>query len=346
MYIIYVYVCAFVCICTLILTYRILLAFRYIAVCHPLLRQKMCTVSRARKVAMILSGLAGLGYSFGAWTSGVMESNGVRRCTPLPQYMRVITVLNNIDTVITLIIPSAAIFAMNIRITYKIMYVFQQRTSMTSSFLSDKHFQRQSKQIPENSSITNVWECRNLAMMDQEDESVATRDLRNNSTSTVPSVCDNKRSASSTSSDARGYNIVRNSAQIKITKMLLIISTIFLLLNLPSHSLRVYAFLMNFTSSNNYNPPLIAVLLQQAFTMIYNLNFAINFFLYSLCGKNFRAALCRLLRKCRMRMTQTMCFACRNTRWYVRTTQGSVRRTSSRLQQKHTRSGSTRFTRC
>ena len=82
----------------------------------------------------------------------------------------------------------------------------------------------------------------------------------------------------------------------QITKMLLLVSTIFLLLNLPSHAIRVFNFFMEF-SNKNYTPPFTMILCQQFFTILYNCNFGINFILYSVCGKNFRKSLRSLMKK-------------------------------------------------
>ena len=316
----------------------------------------MCSVSRARKVVYSLAVLAGVGYSFGIWTSGVIESNGVKQCRPLPEYIHILTVLNNIDTVITLIIPSAAIFAMNIRIMYKIMYVFQQRSSLTSFPSEYKHSGRDSNLGHHGGvSTSNMWQRETVAMLNATEHNPATQKLSadehssdSSSTRKIASTKNGHQVGRHHKDKARAYSIGKNTAQIKITKMLLVISTIFLLLNLPKHALLVYDFLMGM-SSESYRTSLTVVLLQQAFTMIYNLNFAINFFLYSLCGKNFRAALCRLTRKIHLRLTQSMCFPFRNTRWYHHRTQSSIRRNSGasiRQPRIYTRGGSTRFTRC
>ena len=83
----------------------------------------------------------------------------------------------------------------------------------------------------------------------------------------------------------------------QITKLLLLVSSIFLLLNLPSHAIRVHNFFMELVHSD-YRPLHSVILCQQFFTIIYNCNFAVNFVLYNLVGKNFRKALWTMLAKC------------------------------------------------
>ncbi len=85
------------------------------------------------------------------------------------------------------------------------------------------------------------------------------------------------------------------AGQQRVTKMLLVVSTMFLLLNLPSHTIRIYFFIVSLIRPN-YRPPTLMLSLQKLFIYIYYVNFAINFFLYSLCGNNFRKALWQLLK--------------------------------------------------
>lgn len=82
----------------------------------------------------------------------------------------------------------------------------------------------------------------------------------------------------------------RNKAQVKITKLLIIVSTVFLLLNSPSGVLRVKWFAQRLLNSE-YVPSGPEKMLQQLFQFLFTVNFAINFVLYSLCGNNFRKSL-------------------------------------------------------
>ncbi|KAI0209000.1 hypothetical protein LSAT2_006305 [Lamellibrachia satsuma] len=82
--------------------------------------------------------------------------------------------------------------------------------------------------------------------------------------------------------------------------MLLAVSTTFVLLNLPSHAIRVHSFIVGLIDST-YRPSRELLVLQEVSTLVYYCNFAVNFFLYSLCGDNFRKALWSLGTKCRYR---------------------------------------------
>lgn len=76
----------------------------------------------------------------------------------------------------------------------------------------------------------------------------------------------------------------------RITKMLLTISTAFLLLNTPMHLLKIYYFFVSYDETSDEKNHIESIIEMFTFNLFYT-NFAINFFLYSLCGKNFRACL-------------------------------------------------------
>ena len=75
-----------------------------------------------------------------------------------------------------------------------------------------------------------------------------------------------------------------------MTRMLVIVSTTFVLLNLPSHSIRIYTFFMTLYNPS-YQASHVLVSCQKLFQYFYYLNFSINFVLYSVCGSQFRNAM-------------------------------------------------------
>ncbi|ELU00670.1 hypothetical protein CAPTEDRAFT_64377, partial [Capitella teleta] len=90
----------------------------------------------------------------------------------------------------------------------------------------------------------------------------------------------------STGSDASRASNVSN----QITNMLLVVSSTFVVLNLPSHAFRVHHFITGLFNKA-LSPSQTYADCQVFFQYVYYLNFSINIFLYSLCGKNFRHAL-------------------------------------------------------
>ncbi|XP_060878620.1 FMRFamide receptor [Metopolophium dirhodum] len=82
----------------------------------------------------------------------------------------------------------------------------------------------------------------------------------------------------------------QHTSQIKVTEMLLVVSTVFLCLNLPSYVFRVWMVWDTITSAKYKTIQVIA-------NQMYNTHFGINFVLYCVSGQNFRRALVELWNK-------------------------------------------------
>ncbi len=82
----------------------------------------------------------------------------------------------------------------------------------------------------------------------------------------------------------------RSRAQYRTARLLIIVSTVFVVLKLPNHVFRNYAF-FNSSMDGDFAPDLQHLRWQQLSAVLYHLNFAINFFLYSVYGRQFRAGL-------------------------------------------------------
>jgi len=91
------------------------------------------------------------------------------------------------------------------------------------------------------------------------------------------------------------HRLRRSKYHRRITKMLLIISTTFLLLNTPMHLLKVYYFFFSNDDTYDDKSSYESIIEMLTFYLFYT-NFSINFFLYSLCGKNFRLCLMDLIK--------------------------------------------------
>ncbi|KAJ9600366.1 hypothetical protein L9F63_009336, partial [Diploptera punctata] len=90
------------------------------------------------------------------------------------------------------------------------------------------------------------------------------------------------------------HSVRSPSSQTKVTKMLLVVSTVFLCLNLPSYVLRVLIYVQN--SETGMRAEL--AILQHVASVFFNTNFGINFVLYCVSGQNFRRAFCSLCCSC------------------------------------------------
>lgn len=87
----------------------------------------------------------------------------------------------------------------------------------------------------------------------------------------------------------------RQNPQFRVTRTLLFVSSTFLVLNLPSHSIRLYNLISSVASDN----PTVTeqfYFLQELTLMFYYSTFSCNFFLYTLFGRNFKKSLILILR--------------------------------------------------
>ncbi|XP_060832560.1 neuropeptides capa receptor-like isoform X1 [Bombus pascuorum] len=116
-----------------------------------------------------------------------------------------------------------------------------------------------------------------------------------------------------------------NLAQTKITKMLLVVSSVFLCFNLPAYVFRIHAFL-HFQEENNTSRSV--ELAQQVCNLLFNTNFGINFILFCATGQNFRRAIrCMFLKRFRRRnvtMTQVSNQGKQNGSNFARSTAGAT----------------------
>ncbi|KAL3851715.1 hypothetical protein ACJMK2_015442 [Sinanodonta woodiana] len=90
-------------------------------------------------------------------------------------------------------------------------------------------------------------------------------------------------------------NTSRQAVEIhySLIRMLIVTATVFLVLNLPSHAIRIQAvFRYHVYETLQFSD--MEGLMQEIFQVLYYVNFSINFLLYSVCAKSFRSALRRL----------------------------------------------------
>ena len=225
---------------------------RYIAVYYPLRRQDLCTTRRAKFVVAGLAIVSFVLYMFGIWTSGVQHIPHIPpSCGPLTQHMSFVYIADNLDTVITLILPFFTILVMNIRIAYKVAKFYKERKHMSL------------------------------------------RPTYNFSSGRFKSNCHRQCLQPSAPMHTRTTTLYTRT-QVRVTKMLLTISTIFLLLNLPHHTARVYYFIMTLHNEDHQKPTLDFIAWRKLFDFLHYLQFSVNLLLYSAFGKNFRKAVCLL----------------------------------------------------
>ncbi|XP_056001813.1 FMRFamide peptide receptor frpr-18-like [Ostrea edulis] len=114
-----------------------------------------------------------------------------------------------------------------------------------------------------------------------------------------------KRSACLSPRDASKFKhrTLRSKQQMRVTRTLLLVSTTFLVLNLPSHVFKLSTLISAFLHpSNTYSIDMAQYLVQEISQIIYYASFSMNFFLYALYGKHFQKSLSFMYESLRLRM--------------------------------------------
>ncbi len=228
---------------------------RFIAIRFPFKRGAMCTVRRAKIVVIFLATLAALLYNFGAWTAVVFDKKyyGTQMCLPDSKYHTLIHTMVNIDTFITLVMPSIVLIILNFNIICAVSHLHGRCQKLVNWG---------------NTHAPNI-----TAHVTQQER---------------PPV-----------SIMAGLSTNRSRTQVKITKMLLVVSSVFLILNLPSHSLRMFSFITTHLDPEKIpKPGSVYYGIEKLFTYIFYCSFSVNFFIYNLSGANFRTALKQMFMQC------------------------------------------------
>ncbi|XP_048741872.2 thyrotropin-releasing hormone receptor-like [Ostrea edulis] len=198
---------------------------RYIVVCHPLKGPRMCSRQRVLIALSIITAFAMLFYShcFFTMKTDQIDDNERQLCRIRESYYHVLRVITYFDSIVTFIIPIAAVFVFNIAVIRAIRRFYFRQFQMSHGRLY--------------------------------------------------------------SSTSPLYNIL-SKAQVRLTVMLIIVSSVFLVLNLPSHGIRFFILVNDFLKRRQENFHLF--LIQHCLQIMYYINFAINFVLYCTFSKSFR----------------------------------------------------------
>lgn len=278
---------------------------RYIIVNHPFKKDKLCTTSKAVKVVIILGIVGCVLYSFSIFTNGIVYVRTLDKthqfCTPLYSHYNFLTIYTALDSVLTLIIPSLAIVSLNITIARKIIKLSHERkgieaVQVLNSSLKKKLMREtvsdlglaESHNNNNSSNLLNSSHHAGIPMYGNNSMRRCQSDVNRFKCSTQPlqTTTLNGRNIKCSMRIAQS----RIKAQYKTVRMLLIVSSVFVLLNLPSHAFRIHAFFQS-SVHDRYATEIIALRWHELFQLLYHLNFSINFFLYSLYGRNFRKGL-------------------------------------------------------
>jgi len=178
---------------------------RYIAVHYPLRRMSLCTPAKARRAVVALALFAGVVYSYSAWMSDVTEPwpDAGRICAPLRRYAAVMTAVHVVDTAMTLLLPFLLITLLNVRIAVTVFRHNRARQAMAA-------------RVPQRPPCRD---CPPPAVDVDRDRRILHRFVGGALVGCRRSVAHD---------------------QFRVTKLLLAVSVVFLVLNLPRHAARAY----------------------------------------------------------------------------------------------------------
>ncbi|XP_014273511.1 thyrotropin-releasing hormone receptor [Halyomorpha halys] len=256
---------------------------RFIAVQYPLHRPRMCTVHRAKTVVSVLTGIAVVFNTYSFFTVGMKINEQGEVCEMREGYDEAMRIISIIDSILTLILPLVLIIIMNTMIMKNLLQ-FGENLERSSSFSRNDR--------------KNQFPLQWFTKPNQNTETIETP-IGSPSEETIPA----ERRTDSISRALR-MSSVRNSVttrtQQNITKMLLLISTVFVLLNLPSYIMRLYSLWHQKT-------PMSLWCVQQMSVLLYYTNFSINFLLYSMYGITFRKCLRQLVQNKYSSIVESVC---------------------------------------
>ena len=247
---------------------------RWVVVYYPLKRTAWCSRRRALLLVTSVVALAVIVYSYTTWTSAVInvgnEAFPMKVCMPRIRFYGFVQVMNAVDTLITLLVPSLVIVALNVCIMLKIWRFLHARCSA--------HAHQLGRGGGGGGAFTRITSTQlGRARIYHADELDT---LHNQTSATLEAL--NMTSSTRVSSP-------RHRLQLRTTRSLIIVSTTFVLLNLPSHAFRVVAAVKEMVDPE-FRFSHHALLWQHICQIIYYSNFAVNYFLYCLCSKSFRVA--------------------------------------------------------
>lgn len=238
---------------------------RYIAVYHPFKKITLCSKTKTIKTVVGLSIGALMLYSYNIVINGVVNfANQGDLCVTFRQYDFFARIMSGVDTVITLVLPSVVIVLFNFAIAVKLWRVtiskrenFSYRRTETSGMLE------------------------------------SSREVEMECLASTASNSDNNRSESMLMANHPDGSRHAMRMCLRTTRSLLIVSTVFVALNLPSHSLRIHLALHYLINTDTSDTDYLQRW-QQILQFISYINYSANFFLYCACSQSFRTGLRRL----------------------------------------------------
>lgn len=187
-------------------------------------------------------------------------------------------VVRTVDTVLIVVVPLFSIFIMNAAIGIKICHYTGRRGKGSNSQLDSSADEMFSTYSTAQKGTLDVRHLPNGAKLSQ----TAVNNLLSGTTLGVAGT--------------RTWRVRtrKQHTQMRITRALLVVSTVFIVLNLPSYAFRIHAFVISIRKES-FASTIQSYIWQEFIQFVYYSNFSSRFFLYSACSRNFRCALCRFV---------------------------------------------------
>ncbi|XP_052237945.1 thyrotropin-releasing hormone receptor-like [Dreissena polymorpha] len=198
---------------------------RYIAICFPLKQRFMCSVIREKLTILGLGICACLLYIFSFWTSGVQKWNQQWKCVYRHEYIDLMNVVTWMDTVLTMVVPFTVIVIVNTLVLRTMLHTSKQRVFGEGLILSHHQKSSSSPKAPKAS------ECLLSRCSDSHDY---------------------RLSKNSCARNKPIQNKTLSMQQTRVTRTLLSVSFTFLILNLPSHAMRLFNLIASLTSNTPF----------------------------------------------------------------------------------------------
>ncbi|XP_077529286.1 uncharacterized protein LOC144141618 [Haemaphysalis longicornis] len=238
-------------------------AERCLAVQCPLWRLKLNTRGRARTtVGATAAASLMLNSYLLLLTDVVVDEDGVTACTHRPDFEQILHYANIIDTVVTLIVPFILIVIMNFMIG-RALYLINARSRLhrTESGPTDCNGENDQSGGSSGCSPTS------------------------GSPRSVPLTVTVTSGGTTRFQRQQAEPLLMHPSQVSVNRMLFLVCTVFIILNLPSYVVRIHVFVL---SIGGQPVPELVLLLQRYFMLLYYTNFAVNIILYTLGSRFFR----------------------------------------------------------
>ena len=287
------YVCSFLSAAfTLLFTFQ-----RFLAVVKPLKSATGSTLQSTHFIRRLIIGLiafAFLIYSFSIFLYDMTPkkdhelAEAVAKCGVNANYIKAVDIFDNtVDPFLTLVIPSLGIIAMNgliVRTFSKYQKEYNLVAHSKVSCKKEKPYEfiknksKRSLMLPNEEISLEIVHEKNSSARSSQIIGIKSRSRLDLTLTTMPKS-----------------NQINSSSHI--TKTLLMVSFSFILLNSPYRASRLIAYI-RMTLTENFVLTNLEYAVSEVLINFYFTSYSVNFFLYSLCGKKFRASFQALMLYC------------------------------------------------